>query len=710
MVQLAANIWADGPTSMPYQPPKSDIRSWGTWVEGVINAFTSNGGLVYTSRAALFADLAHGAPAMAWVLGDTMTAYNGIYAKAGISGSGSWSRVGDLPYSFIVASDTGGGTPNAIQATSSLPISASALVLLSVFEVNTSSPVTVTFNSGGPLTIKTSAGADVVAGGLPAGFVMLGYVSGSTFRLLSEQLGSAFLAQLQAMLDAATALATPGDGTVTAPKLYADVAVRLMEFDIRDSRFAGGARFDDSTNDTPAFAAAYAYFATLGGLTQYEGLNAARLHMPRGVSRVSNLDVTTGTNVHLVGEGEQATTLRNINNNPCIKSSNLVANSLFRTGFRDFTIFGPGRSNVNAHGFDLGALNNGFYENVRIYASRDGLRVRNNWQTIVSNIKMDGGTTVGGALTVYNGIHMLDGELAVAENCIKLTGGVISGAENWGFRGESVCGSVVVGLEMVAIGNIAMYLGDSPGGKDLKWFSCFDSLFDTAGDLLVVHRGGSTIGEQMHFSGMWMGNANAGSGQGEAISVQGIANCYFQADTIANVDIAINAAACSYTKFEYGKLDIFDRSNLGVVPIQLANCQSCNVVGGPSLPLLGSPGTIVLAETTGTDATIISGINAPTKTMTIIGANTKVHGNITLYKLKATGNATITSGTASIVVNHGLSKTPTRGQIHVTPKDLLTAGGVAAFAVDTITSTQFTIRVNANASASIGFDWLADAS
>ncbi|AVA21185.1 hypothetical protein [Rhizobium sp. NXC24] len=217
MPQLASNIWADGPYTDPYTPLKSDIRAWGTWLESLVNAFTSNGGLLYTSRAALYADLAHAAPAMAWVLGDATTAYNGIYVKAGASGSGSWSRAGDLPFSFIVAEDTGAGTPNAIQATSSIPISASALVVTNVYETNTLSPVTIQFNGGAILTVKTNSGNDIAAGGIPP--ILFGYVQGSTFRCVNDEVSAAIVAAAEAAQVAAEAAAAAAASSAASVNL-----------------------------------------------------------------------------------------------------------------------------------------------------------------------------------------------------------------------------------------------------------------------------------------------------------------------------------------------------------------------------------------------------------------------------------------------------------------------------------------------------------
>ncbi|WP_429115182.1 hypothetical protein [Ensifer sp. KUDG1] len=195
------------PSSGKNRPKKADIRRLLTGYEAIINAFVSNGGLIYSSKAALDADLAHGANSMAWVIGDATVGNNGVYRKNGASGAGSWTRVADLPFSFIIASDVGAGTPNAIQATTSIPVSGSALVWTNIFEANTASPVTISFNGGAALTIKTNTGNNVATGGLVAGMIVLGIVSGSTFRLLSDQVSAAIVAQAEAAAAAAVAAA-----------------------------------------------------------------------------------------------------------------------------------------------------------------------------------------------------------------------------------------------------------------------------------------------------------------------------------------------------------------------------------------------------------------------------------------------------------------------------------------------------------------------
>ncbi|WP_318879439.1 hypothetical protein RWA03_01985 [Sinorhizobium meliloti] len=193
----AETVYADGPFGSPLQPAKSEIRALLTQYETVIDAFTANGGLIYSTLALLNGNLNYPVNTMAWVIADPVAANNGVYRKGGGVGVGSWVRMADLPYSFIIASDTGAGTPNTIQATTSIPVSGSALIWMNVFEANTASPVTVSFNGGTPLTIKTNTGNDIAAGGLATGMIVLGIVSGSTFRILNDQVSSAIIAEAE---------------------------------------------------------------------------------------------------------------------------------------------------------------------------------------------------------------------------------------------------------------------------------------------------------------------------------------------------------------------------------------------------------------------------------------------------------------------------------------------------------------------------------
>jgi hypothetical protein len=221
MVDLTVEtVFPDGPSSNPTQPNKATIRRYFKQFENAINAGLSNGGLIYDTKAHMDADLAHDANASAWVIGDSSVANNGIYRKSGASGSGSWTRVGDLPYSFIKASNAGAGTANAIQATTSIPIPSgdlAAKINLNITASNTGR-ATVAFNGGAALPIKTNSGADVQADYLVDGGFVEGFVVDGTFRLTTDVGTASDRAAAEAAADAAVAAAASIDYITVADR------------------------------------------------------------------------------------------------------------------------------------------------------------------------------------------------------------------------------------------------------------------------------------------------------------------------------------------------------------------------------------------------------------------------------------------------------------------------------------------------------------
>lgn len=206
-----------------------------------------------------------------------------------------------LPNLLIRATDEGEGSENAIQATTNLPIpagDATALIALNIFEANTGSPVTVSFNGGPALTIKTNSGNDVSTGGLAAGMVVLGYVSDSTFRIVTDQVSAAIVAAAEAAAeraeDAAASLDLPsfesGDaGMSLFVKEGADgyelrfptfrqagdgAVVRSLESKIRERVSVADFRQALDANWTVAFTRAIDHLKSIGG-----GL----LHIPAGI-------------------------------------------------------------------------------------------------------------------------------------------------------------------------------------------------------------------------------------------------------------------------------------------------------------------------------------------------------------------------------------------------------------------------------------------
>jgi len=198
------------PSSGNREPVKSEIRALLTYHESLLILASVNG-LVYSTRAALYANLAPAANEPALVIGDPTAGYDGLYGKVGATTTGSWNRIGYAPgHQFSTASDAGAGTTNAIIATSSPAVEYSdgaQLIRLNIFETTTSGVVTVAFDGGAALTIQTASGNAPASGGLIAGMTILGVVdqSASVFRMLSDQASAAIVADAEAARTATAA-------------------------------------------------------------------------------------------------------------------------------------------------------------------------------------------------------------------------------------------------------------------------------------------------------------------------------------------------------------------------------------------------------------------------------------------------------------------------------------------------------------------------
>ncbi|UEM13674.1 hypothetical protein J4G43_004965 [Bradyrhizobium barranii subsp. barranii] len=170
----AREIWrlynTDGvPGSGPHPVNKRDVLQWGSMLESLLAQL----GLGYATKAALDADLAHGANTLAMVYADSTAANNGIYVKSGTSGSGSWSRIGDLPDAIIPLTVTG-GTGNAIVATApSTPLAPGRHLYLLVPTANNTGSTTIAINGTPAVPIKNALNANLASGSLIMGSAAL---------------------------------------------------------------------------------------------------------------------------------------------------------------------------------------------------------------------------------------------------------------------------------------------------------------------------------------------------------------------------------------------------------------------------------------------------------------------------------------------------------------------------------------------------------
>jgi len=190
----------------------------------------SAGAIIRNSLTALNATTTPAAGLLAWVMGDATVANNGVYENTGTSGAPVWMRRGPLPFGHIYAVNVGAGTADAIEVTTWLPIpteDGAALITVPIVAVNTSSTVTIEFNGGSPVTVKTNSGNNPAIGGLPIGTIT-GLKIGSEFRMLSDQASAVIVAAAEAEADRAVVAAAEAEAAaaIAAQKF---IPVRVID-------------------------------------------------------------------------------------------------------------------------------------------------------------------------------------------------------------------------------------------------------------------------------------------------------------------------------------------------------------------------------------------------------------------------------------------------------------------------------------------------
>jgi hypothetical protein len=302
------------PASGAHQPIKSEIRAALTDMQNNIAAAIATTALIYSSRASLYSDLAHDDKTRAEVRGDATVAYNGIYAKSGDSGSGSWSRIADLPDDMVRLLVTG-GTANAITAAPSpqLPVTKSnKLYLLRPTATNTGA---VTIDDGsGAVAIKTVFGNDLAANALLIDTENVLCWSVDHYQLLISASvdASSILADAQAAavtatnaaatidLPAISASSILGDndaGTARVALTPAEVRTRIQVPSYDDLPYIdaanAGVSGSDGSDQTSAIQALISAFDSTGG----------NIVLPPGTINITTLDFSETSKVRLLGRG-----------------------------------------------------------------------------------------------------------------------------------------------------------------------------------------------------------------------------------------------------------------------------------------------------------------------------------------------------------------------------------------------------------------------
>ncbi|WP_320200488.1 hypothetical protein RMR16_008630 [Agrobacterium sp. rho-13.3] len=225
----------------------------------------------------------------AWVYDDPGADKNGIWSWDGTA----WVWTLPLPYSISVLRNAGAETPNAIVATSKVPLVEGLIVVLPITATTTATPVTVKVNGGKTFIIKTLTGNDIIPGGLVEQMMVLALVSGDNLRLISDQASAAIVAAAENAAERAEQAAESLEG---------------VSFSILNTRYVTGLTADP-VNNSQRLLAAWAEWGALNagridinfpaGSYKFSPIQAYAVGVDEGLI----LPMSAGGRVNFVGRG-----------------------------------------------------------------------------------------------------------------------------------------------------------------------------------------------------------------------------------------------------------------------------------------------------------------------------------------------------------------------------------------------------------------------
>ncbi len=264
------------------------------------------------------------------------------------------------------------------------------------------------------------------------------------------------------------------------------------------------------------------------------------------------------------------------------------------------------------------------------------------------------------------------------------------------------------GFEIPGYGNICV--DNIINGGAINLGSTIGNL--THGDIDTVHGRQNTVSRNtIHIRG----TSNHGISVGDAVEDDSL-SIYNISDNIINVTGATNPVGIYLGRNSSALISEMDLDNniifrtdaadngIGIRFLTLDGSNNIRIKGGKVFGL--ATGISFAAPDATLDRVYISGVDLRNVTTPILGSLSPgtlyVKDNLG-YLTANSGTATVLNGNTTIVVTHGLDITPLIKNISVTPIETLASASF--WWVDTITSTQFTINVNADPTQDVDFVW-----
>lgn len=460
------------------------------------------------------------------------------------------------------------------------------------------------------------------------------------------------------------------------------------------------ARFDGTTDDSPAIQACINWIISVGGGT---------IILPRGIANLGAGLAWAGSNVNIIGQGEGATTLR----------------CSFAAG--DILTVGDGTANPNNCGISCLSITSSVAK-----TSGAAIRFRNGHNLRASRIRLDnnmywGFQFDGGAqqfLYYLDNFEINSGSIGVIVGNdgtlvqdLWVATGVIANCTNDAILLKHCSGWYFRELDLLACGKGLSTFPDAEKRVVAGWmYMVVADTCNSHGYSIITNGGlvaeitmtapwGASCGVTDNGHGIFV-NPGAGTITGISMTVPRCINNRGAGIRInGGRDITITNPQCFANSQQGSAL----HDGISVA----AGVEKFSIIGGKS----GAGGLFgtnnqrygINVESGASNNYAIIGVDVLGNVTGGIndggtGGEKHIYGNVG-YRTSQQGSALISSGTSSVTVNHGLSVTPAQTDFITIPTVNISAVGITNWWVDNVTSTSFRINTNANVTANTFFAW-----
>lgn len=472
------------------------------------------------------------------------------------------------------------------------------------------------------------------------------------------------------------------------------------ELTLAASTTASGQAAVYGTDNATAIAAAVRWWTTWN---QFDPAGIT-LRFGRGkFVTTSTVDLSSPSLTHglsIRGDSFFSTELIGLLNGSVIEVTGTQSEPINKFSVFDITIRSSGKDNTSAFGLKVTWSNTVRVENVMFFSCYFACFFTHNWQTSLVNVRGHGLGYDQNSI----GIYAAETSLTQIDNALKCFNVHFQDNADIGLRGINLQGTALIACEFSG-GNYGIRLGAPTTGTVLSQWIMMDTVLcdSVAVDGLLIEKGSATEISQIQLSNCWSGNANRHN-----LNIQGGKNI------IIDNQQCIAADLCNFLLEDCEKVTITgsqgldsNRDNGLGFPLLLQDSNNC-VINGNRFGERSAGSQVSIAEGGTADNNLIVN-NHVDNSMQILGSNSVVKGNKG-FVTRNSGSADVLSTGSSVVVNHGLGRTPTVGDIHVTPGHNLQNEGVTNWWISSITSTQFTINTDASPTNNVAFGWFADVS